>query len=155
MRPKERIPIFWKFADGFVTNILIRSYGISRELDDLDQTVENIYALKDEMLDYWNANPDLRFSQVLVNLGRIPNIPGGWYYMEEHEVLDALGISLRRYLLWGSIYDKDSNRLSETIYRTIEQLDSDHIKAIIRGEWTKDETYLNAFNEELRRRGDG
>ncbi len=33
--------------------------------------------------EFWLKNPDLRFTQVLVNMDIIPNFPGMWYYKED------------------------------------------------------------------------
>ena len=33
--------------------------------------------------EYWLEFPDLRFTQVLVNMNIIPNFPGNWYYKED------------------------------------------------------------------------
>ena len=32
---------------------------------------------------FWKEHPDLRFTQVLVNMNIIPNFPGSWYYKED------------------------------------------------------------------------
>jgi len=39
---------------------------------------------------YWDKNPDLRLTQVLVNLGLIPNFPGFWYYLEDDKIEEFL-----------------------------------------------------------------
>ena len=39
---------------------------------------------------YWDKNPDMRLTQVLVNNHIIPNFPGHWYYLEDDKVEDAL-----------------------------------------------------------------
>jgi len=54
-----------------------------------------------------------------------------------------------KYLKWGSNYDKDMNRLPETIYKTIEEMDTDHILAIIEGNYCKSEYYYKIFKQEL------
>lgn len=33
--------------------------------------------------EFWLENPDLRFTQILVNLKIIPNFHGMWYYKED------------------------------------------------------------------------
>ena len=35
----------------------------------------------------WLENPDLRFTQVLICTGIIPNFPGMWYYREEEDII--------------------------------------------------------------------
>ena len=57
----------------------------------------------------------------------------------------------RQYLTWGNNYDKDMNRLPETIYNPIKDMTSDHIQAILDGGWSKNNTfYEEIFKEELK-----
>jgi len=57
----------------------------------------------------------------------------------------------RQYLTWGSNYDKDMNRLPETIYNPIMNMTSDHITAILEGGWAKNNPfYEELFKEELK-----
>ena len=57
----------------------------------------------------------------------------------------------RQYLTWGSNYDKDMNRLPETIYNPIMNMTSDHIIAILEGGWVKNNPfYEELFKEELK-----
>lgn len=57
----------------------------------------------------------------------------------------------RQYLTWGNNYDKDMNRLPETIYNPIMNMTSDHIQAILDGGWAKNNPfYEELFKEELK-----
>lgn len=57
----------------------------------------------------------------------------------------------RQYLTWGNNYDKDMNRLPETIYNPIKDMTSDHIQAILDGGWAKNNPfYEELFKEELK-----
>ena len=57
----------------------------------------------------------------------------------------------RQYLTWGSNYDKDMNRLPETVYKAIMDMTSDHIQAILDGGWAKNNLfYEEMFKEELK-----
>ena len=58
-----------------------------------------------------------------------------------------------KYLVWGKNYDKDMNRLPETIWTPIREMDVDHICAILDGGYCKDEFYKNVFKLELLYRG--
>lgn len=51
----------------------------------------------------------------------------------------------RQYLTWGNNFDKDMNRLPETIYNPIMDMTTDHIQAILDGNWVEN----NPFYEEL------
>lgn len=57
----------------------------------------------------------------------------------------------RQYLTWGKSYDKDMNRLPETIYIPIKDMTSDHIQAILDGGWARNnQLYEKLFKEELK-----
>ncbi len=152
MRRPERIPLFLDKIDGNVSVVLRDAYGLENDINIVESS-DNIYDHYDEIRSYWEDNPDLRFTQVLVSLGFIPNVEGFWYYIEEDEVLEKLGFMPESYLLWGQYFDKDMNRLPEPRYRPICVLDTDHIKAILDGKFTKNEKYLNAFKRTLSMRG--
>lgn len=58
--------------------------------------------------------------------------------------------SLRiKYLKWGTNYDKDMNKLPNTIYQTIENMDTGHIQAILNGNYCKSKYYSDIFKQEL------
>ena len=154
MRRPERIPIFLELIDGKLTDVILNCYNLNFDGDVLQQDVRLYYEKIPEIERFWLNNPDLRFSQVLVNNSIIPNIPGSWYYMEDSEILEELGIEDREFLLWGQYYDKDMNLLPKTIYRPIKDLNTEHIKAILDGNWCRSERYLNCFKNELKLRND-
>ena len=43
-----------------------------------------------ELRRVWIQQPDLRLTQVLVNLGIVPNTPGMWYYLEDDDIIRGL-----------------------------------------------------------------
>ena len=49
--------------------------------------VERIKEDKLAIKKFWRDNPDLRFSQVLIIMNYMQNIPGFWFYIEEDEIL--------------------------------------------------------------------
>lgn len=49
------------------------------------------------------------------------------------------------YLHWGVNYDKDMNLLPNTVWKPLNELDKDHIKAIVDGGYCKNELYLIVF----------
>ena len=57
-----------------------------------------------------------------------------------------------KHLKWGANFDKDMNLLPKTIYKTIKNMDTDHIQAIIDDKYCRDPFYLEVFTEELKRR---
>ena len=102
---------------------------------------------------FWKENPDWRFSQVLVNTGLLPNYSGFWYHTEDEEVLEELGCEPRDIYFWGVNYTKDMERLPQTEWRLIKDLDTDHIEAILDGEYVREDSkYYKFFVDELKRR---
>ena len=56
----------------------------------------------------------------------------------------------RQHLKWGNSYDKDMNRLPETIYNPIMNMSTDHIQAILDGTWVENSPfYEELFKKEL------
>jgi len=89
MRNPKRIDSFFKkIIPDHIEDVIVKVWGLpepSKEL--IDSIIEN----QEYILKYWKENPDLRFSQVLVNVG-FPNYPGFWYYKEENEILEELNL---------------------------------------------------------------
>lgn len=155
MRRPERIPKFLELVDHkklLIDNWKICNKDSEKQTTDFNAILLTIKIFEDKIKSYWNEHPDLRYSQVLVNLGTIPNFPGYWYYDEESDILNAQGLPLQECLMWGANYDKDMNRLPATVYRYINELETDHIQAILDGQWTGNSEYIKAFTDELNRR---
>jgi len=149
MRIKERIPVFLEKVDW--PSLLTKVWKLDLSSEILNDLIIEINASKEEIKDYWLMYQDQRISQVLVNLGLIPNMSGLWYYMEEIEILKELGVPPREYLLWGHYIDhKNPESLR---YSPIKDLSTEHIKNILKEEHTKREDYLSAFDSELILRG--
>lgn len=55
----------------------------------------------------------------------------------------------RNVMRWGRNLDKDMNPLEETEYLFIRDMDSDHIQAILDGDWCRDTWYIQVFYAEL------
>jgi len=55
----------------------------------------------------------------------------------------------RKYLRWGKNFDENMNKLPETIWDTIENLNTGHIEAVLEGGFCNIEIYLETFKEEL------
>lgn len=150
MRLEKRIPLYYDLIDF---NKVIEY--ILPNLEDLEkkELTDNINEeeSKDLILNYWLENPDQRFTQVLVNTGLIPNYPGFWYYVEETDILEKQGINPREYIFWGVNYTKDMERLPNTKWTLLKDLKSDHIEAIIDGDFTKD-LMLDFMKNELKSR---
>lgn len=152
MRPKERIKPFLDKVDMFM--LLNNTWGIF-DTETSMRYVNLIDAELPRIRDAWEEAPDLRFSQVLVNLGLIPNIPDIWYYKEEDKILVEQGADPAECYYWGQYYDKDMNELPEPIYKPIKELSTEHIEAILDGGFVRyNALYRQIMEDELEKRGD-
>jgi hypothetical protein len=151
MRIRERIP---NFIDKLCPELLHKLfiYWFNTNFEDVESKI-----CKDrrKIKKFWMANHDLRFSQVLVNMGYLDNIPGVWYYLEDDDSLINAGCDPRECVFWGQLYDKDMKRLPEVKHLLIKDLTIDHIHAIIAfmGERLPVK-YKDIFNNELKIRKD-
>lgn len=55
----------------------------------------------------------------------------------------------RKYLKWGNNYDENMNRLPETNWLAIENMNTGHIQTILNGNYTNNPLYLETFKNEL------
>lgn len=79
--------------------------------------------------EYRESNPDLRFVQVLVCLGIIPNFPWMWFHKEENELFkDQNEIPVRDYFLRGTYGKSWKDKLS---YRLLSKMSNAHIHNIL------------------------
>lgn len=62
---------------------------------------------------------------------------------------DGLHTTRREHLCWGKNYDKDMNRLSETQWIPIMDMDTDHIKAVLENIKNLSPFYKEVFENEL------
>jgi len=151
MRLKERIPLFLEKMD--LPKILTILFP-TQSTNTIDSFVKEIYPALGRIEKYWYENQDERFTQVLVNMGLIPNIPGVWYYKEDDELLIEQGLEPRDVLFWGKNYTKEMKRLPKTEWILIRDMSTDHIQAVLDGKFTKNPTYLKVFKDELKLRED-
>lgn len=152
MRPVERID---PFLDKVKIRYLIKHIWKLKGIGDPNLIKESIENDLDKIKEFWKDSPDLRFSQVLVNLGVIPNFPGFWYYWEEAEILEKQGYSPAECYYWGNNYDKDMKLLPRTIWKPIKELTTDHLYAIVDGGFVdRNSKYKKIMKDELKKRRD-
>jgi hypothetical protein len=86
MRSKDRIQPFidFIFSKDYLDKLITKIWKLPKQ-NPIDITI--ILSSKGIITNFWTENPDLRFSQVLVNLGLLENYEGFWYYMEEDQIL--------------------------------------------------------------------
>ena len=151
MRNPQRIDIFLKKIkeDDNLEKVLTRIFKLNVD-DDGIKIVKSGYSVIEI---FWKENPDWRFTQVLVNSGLLPNYPGFWYHTEDEDIFVQLGGESRDIYFWGVNYTKDMERLPETKWTLIKDLETDHIEAILDGEYMRSGSkYYKLFKDELKRR---
>lgn len=150
MRVRERIPKFIdRINEQFIHEVFLSLFKTNFEESEL-----KVVKSKRKIKKYWMANHDLRFTQVLVNMGFVENFPGFWYYIEDEGILLSVGVPAREVFYWGQNYDKDMNKLEQTNWILIKDMSTDHIETIIDGGWVReDSAYKRYFEEELMFRG--
>jgi len=104
----------------------------------------------DELEKFWLENPDLRFTQLCVNTGLIPNIPGMWYYKEDLDVMiNFFGFEPREVMLWGT-YGKNSDQSLK--YIMLKEMSNSHIQSVLDNVKSISERYRKEFENELKYR---
>lgn len=147
MRPKERIPIF---IQNINIKKLITEWFKDQKTINITKTTSLITRDIHVIIQYWLDNPNLRFSQVLINMGYIPNIPGMWYYESNNDILVKQGCKPRNVILWGNVFDKKGNRLPKPKWILIKDLTTDHIEAILISNLLRlNPTLIKYFTDEL------
>ena len=159
MRRPERISIILNNISWF--NFLQQMTKLNKMDADLKRLVDKITLNLYEIHDYWKQYPDLRLTQVLVNLNLMPNTPGTWYYTEETQwMIENEILEPREILFWGRNFTKTMKKLNKTQWILIKDMDTEHIKAVVEGHnhplklpWCK-EPYLTYFKNELKLRNE-
>jgi len=152
MRPKERIPIFLSKVNW---KTLAERWNIDVKL--FNKILNMKGTLRPKIIYYWKEDPDLRFGQMLINIGCISNSLRIWND-EENDILEDQGIPFREFMLWSRHYDENMNPLPEVERILIKDMTTNHIKAIIRdvgnGEMAIRGDYLQAFKDEIKLRNE-
>jgi len=94
MRSKERIEPILKHIDWEKYLEYLKIPDIETYIS-IPQIVKNIQSNIKMIEKEWKNNPDWRLTQVLVNTGILPNLPGFWYYQEDIESMMNIGIHLK------------------------------------------------------------
>ena len=130
MRNEWRIPIIIDFFDK---NPEVLNKFLGTEVD----SEEIIITLKG----YWEKNYDQRLGQLLLN-NELTENGSVWHVEEVDWLIENEYLKFEDLNFWGINYDKDGNRLPETQFKLLKDLDLNHIKNIIK--WYQDKgLYLN------------
>ena len=140
MRTKERIKIYLDLLRERAKSVPIL------EDDDIMKSDLNVDDLYDELEKVWLENPDWRFTQLCVNTGLIPNLPGMWYYTEDREFMSNLGFLMREITLWGTYGKKGNEPLKHIL---LKDMTNEHIQAILDTQKQLKQETLKVFSDEL------
>lgn len=142
MRPKERIHNFLNLVD----------YDILEERWNIRIPEELRLTINSELVWYWLEWPDLRFGQMLINQGYLPDQMNIWND-EEYNILHDQGTPIREFLLWGKNYNEFKQKLKKTEWVLLKDMTTSHIENILldvkNGKYQIPIDYMNAFEEEL------
>ena len=146
MRAKERIKIYLDLLRERAKSP-ISSLNDKNFVDIMQPTTDlNVDELYDELEKVWLENPDWRFTQLCVNTGLIPNLPGMWYYTEDREFMSNLGFPMREITFWGT-YGKNGN--GPLKHLLLKNMTNEHIKAILDTQFQLKPETLKVFSDEL------
>jgi len=139
MRTEKRIPEFLKLIN---MDMFCDTYGIP-----------GISKLSRKTITYWKKNPDMRFGQMLINLGLAPDSMRLWAD-EDDMILINQGHPPENVLFWGQNYDKNGDRLPAVNWVLISKMNTDHIKKVLAFMTNRlPARYQTAFSNELQKRG--
>lgn len=127
--------------------------NLSKSSRVLDKLIENITNNLDKIKNKWKEVPDWRLGQLLVNEGYIPDYTKLFYLEEDDWLIEHKACGIEDIKFWGSIFDKEMNRLPQIKYRLLKDLEDAHIQAILDmfndGLMNINEDYRNYFNKRL------
>lgn len=164
MRQIKRIPIILEVLKDKTNKLKVLNY-LFKPAPRTRLKFDDAYVYINDILDIWEnhykefsklwiENPDLRLTQVLVNAGISSNFPGLWYFFEDEEIIVNTNILQPRDIyFWGQQYDKNSNKLPETNFILIKDMETSHIEKILNLYHDLllyvSETYITYFIDEL------
>lgn len=157
MRRPERIPIILEKLEDNTNKEIVLKHLFKDTQHNIAFGVINWNDMFNIFKQVYTDNPDLRITQVLVNIGIIPNIEGFWYYTEDEPLMVESGLLQERDIyFWGKNFTKEGKKLEETKYILIKDMETSHIESILRdnegGLLGISKQYLEMFNKELRER---
>jgi hypothetical protein len=156
MRPHYRIKPFLEVLD--ISKLVgLPNEQYNKEIIDLVKMEKKITEMLPIIEGTWLESPDLRFGQLLYNMGIGGDYFEPLYILEESDILMKLGRTERESHGWLSFLNKDLTKLDEPIFRFICDLDTDHLQTMLyeanAGKRKYNRNYLRMFEEELESRG--
>lgn len=129
MRNKKRIDIVLKHIPW--KQFIQDTTNLNKDSKILDKLVENVKNNLEKIEKEWKEYPDYRLGQLLINNGYIPDYYKLWNIEEDDWLIANKAVKIEDIKFWGNNYDKDMNRLSETRYVLLKDLEDAHIAAIL------------------------
>lgn len=154
MRTVKRLKFLYKYFKSKKNfKIYLRDVVQLESKNEINYWSETFFSNFQNIKKFHKENPYLRFSQVL----QIHNLykEGFWFFIEDDIMLMGLGVNPREVLYWGNNYSIKGNKLKKTNWILIKDMSTEHIKAVLDGNFTNNLTYLKAFNNELKLRENG
>lgn len=153
MRTPKRLRFLYKFfrkKKNF--KMYLRDIVCLESKNEIEYWSEVFYEKFKDIKIFHKTNPHLRFSQILQVYGLYKE--GFWFYIEDDIMLMQF-VEPREVLYWGNNYSEKGNRLKKTNWILIKDMSTEHIKAVLDGNFTNNLMYLKAFNKELKLRENG
>lgn len=146
-RNKLRIPIILKL-------FLTKPSALLKFLNEDDlYNCNTLYENWDEITEKWLEYPDLRFGQLLINLGYAKD-GEIWYIEEDDWLIENKYLKPEEIKFWASIFDKNNKLLKVVQYRLLKDLETDHIKAILKyfnNNGRINDQYLKYFKKRIKK----
>lgn len=128
MRNPQRIDIVLSKIN-FDQFILSNSNNLTAQSAEI--LAEKIEGDIDKIRTEWRKYPDLRLGQLLIIKGYVPD-NYRMFNVEEDDWMIENGIcSIQDIKFWGNNYDINRNRLTETVYILLKDMNDGHVQAII------------------------
>lgn len=122
MRKKERIPVVLEF---FKNN--------EKAFNEFTLTEKNFHDFINKFSDIeekWLEYPDLRFGQLLINMGIIPD-NSSLHKEEDQWLINHNYINIEDIMTWTSYFNKEGEKLKQSKTVFLKDLTDDHIENII------------------------
>lgn len=150
MRTVKRLRFLYKFFKSKKNfKMYLRDIVQLESKNEINYWSETFFSNFQRYKKFHKENPYLRFSQVLqfFNLYK----QGFWFFIEDDIMLMKF-VPAREVLYWGNNYSAKGNRLKNTNWILIKDMSTEHIKAVLNGNFTNNLVYVKAFNDELKLR---
>ena len=150
MRTPKRLRFLYKFFKSKKNfKMYLRDVVRLESKNEIKHWCEVFYEKFKDIKIYHKTYPHLRFSQILQRYNLYKK--GFWFFIEDDIMLMKFA-EPREVLYWGNNYSVKGNKLKKTNWILIKDMSTEHIKAVLNGNFTNNLVYLKTFNDELKLR---